>query len=176
MNPETKKDTKMIGATIGVVGTILVIIMMLISKQVKSQTIGLGLGKVSDGRTSAKLYFITPSGFGAYVCHYADAKIYDQDFTTVGYLSDVNRATMIGITGRIHNQVTVYAGAGSWNICESFNDANCDRYYNKYGGKCAEIGAIMLLYNRGWFSLNLDASINTTRQVNSMILISIKPM
>ena len=173
---KTEIDKPMIGATFGIAGTILTIILILLFQPAKSQTIGLGLGKVSDGRTSAKLYFITPSGFGAYVCHYADAKIYDQDFTTVGYLSDVNRATMIGITGRIHNQVTVYAGAGSWNTCESFNDANCERYYNKYGGKCAEIGATMLLYSHGWFSLNLDASINTTRQVNSMILISIKPL
>jgi hypothetical protein len=175
MNPEPQKDTKMIVTTIGVVGTILVIIMMLISNKVKSQTIGIGLGKVSDGRTSAKLYFITPSGFGAYVSHYADAKEYIENSACTGLQYSENPLTCLGITARIHQQVIVYAGAGKWHTCKAYNDSQGYRYYEKSEGACIEAGATMELFHYRRFAFHLDASLNSTGQVNTMILISVKP-
>ena len=110
MKPQT--DKPMIGVTFGIAGTILTIILILLFHPAKSQTIGLGLGYASDGRTTAKLYFVTPSGFGAYVNHYADEKDYIENSHSTGFQYAENPVTCLGITGRIHRQVVVYAGAG----------------------------------------------------------------
>jgi len=140
-----------------------------------SQTIGLGLGYASDGRTTAKLYFVTPSGFGAYVNHYADAKDYVENSCSTGLQYAENPITCLGITGRIHQQVVIYAGAGKWHTCKAYNDAQGYRYYDKSEGTCIEAGATMELFRYRRFAFHLDASINSTGMVNSMILISVKP-
>ena len=169
-------DKPMIGATFGIVGTILTIILILLFQPAKSQTIGLGLGKVSDGRTTAKMYFNTRSGWGAYVCHYADAKEYIEHSSSTGLQYSENPVTSLGITARIHSQVIVYAGAGAWHTCKAYNDEYGYRYYEKSEGKCIEAGATMILFKRPMYSIALDVSLNSTRQVNSMILISINPL
>jgi len=166
----------MIGVVIGVIGIILTVILILIfPHKANSQTIGLGLGYASDGRTTAKLYFVTPSGFGAYVNHYADAKDYVENSCSTGFQYSENPVTCLGITGRIHRQVVVYAGAGKWHTCKAYNDAQGYRYYDKSEGTCIEAGATMELFQYRRFAFHLDASINSTGMVNSMILISVKP-
>lgn len=146
---------------------------ILFPSAVRAQSIGTGMGKTSDGRTTVKLCFSTPSGFGAYACHYADDYWYDCNETTEGFLSTENKATMMGITGRIHQLVTVYIGAGAWNKTDSYNDKYGYRYYKMYKGKCAEIGAQMELARVNRISFTLDGSFNTTMQVNTMLLIHI---
>lgn len=135
--------------------------------------IGVGLGKLSNGKTSAKMCFTTPSGFGSYITHYADAKNYVEGNTT-GFQYSEERATMIGLSGKIHSLVIVYVGAGGWYKCIAYNDANHYRYYEKSKGSCFEVGAQMQVLKYRMFLLSVDASMNTVGQMNTMLIFSVK--
>ena len=172
MKPNNQTAEK--GFAVGIAGIILTVILIVLTHDAYPQSsIGLGLGKASDGRTTAKMYFVTKCGFGAYVCHYADAQEYIENSSSTGLQYSENPITSLGITARIHSLVTVYAGAGKWHTCKAYNDEKGYRYYEKSEGSCIEAGAIMEVWAVGRCSFHVDVSFNSTMQVNSMILCTV---
>lgn len=146
----------------------------LFQPQAISQTIGVGLGKTSDGQCPAKLIVKDVfHGFGAYI-KYTDNCVNFLDDRSVGLVKTESDELCIGITYQVYEMVAVFAGYGRNHTINFYNSSEHKRYLKRSKGNSVEIGANINVVTWSWGGLAIDASLNNYSLVNTLLILGIK--
>jgi hypothetical protein len=154
--------------------TIVLITFGLIHELATAQSIGVGLGKTSDGQCPAKLVVKdVVHGFGAYI-KYTDNCVNFLDDRSAGLVKTESDELCAGITYSVHEMVTLFTGIGRNRTINFYNSSDMKRYLIRSKSLSYEIGANLNMLQWSWGELALDASINNYSLVNTLVIFSVK--